>query len=144
VVLDLEMPIVREVMTSDPVTIGSHQTVTEAAQLMRDRNIGDVIVTNGSVPLGIITDRDIVVRAVAQGRDVAATEVGEVCTGDVAVVGPDDFTDMAVKLMRSRAVRRLPVVADGEVVGVVCLGDVAVEEEPRSALADISTAAPNH
>lgn len=135
---------VSEVMTDDAVTIGSRRTLMEAAKLMRDNDIGNVIVTDDSAPMGIITDRDIVIRAVAEGRDISATKVGEVCSRDVATVRPDDAADMAVSLMRSRAIRRLPVVSDGRVVGIVGLGDMAVERDPQSALADISAATPNH
>lgn len=142
--IDVNQQTVSEVMTSDPVTIGSRQTVMEAAQMMRDYDIGDVIVTDGSTPMGIITDRDVVIRALADGRDMAVTEVGDVCSRDIATVSPNDTTDIAVGLMRSRAIRRLPVVSNGRIVGVVGLGDMAVERDPRSALADISAATPNH
>jgi len=135
---------VGEVMTADPVSIGSRQTLVEAAKLMRDHDIGDVIVTGDSAPMGIITDRDIVVRAIAEGRDIITTEVGDVCSHDVATVRPEESIEMAIEVMRSRAVRRVPVVSDGRIVGVVCLGDLAVERDPRSALADISKAAPNN
>jgi CBS domain-containing protein len=142
--IDMNQQAVSEVMTSDPVTIGSRQTVMEAAQMMRDYDIGDLIVTDDSAPMGIITDRDIVVRAIADGRDISATEVGQVCSKDVSTVSPNDATDVAVTLMRTRAIRRLPVVSDGRIVGIVGLGDMAVERDPRSALADISAATPNH
>ncbi|NUT37053.1 MAG: CBS domain-containing protein [Hamadaea sp.] len=134
---------VHEVMTDHPVTVEPGTTLAQAAQLMRERNIGDVIVAEGGLPKGIVTDRDIVVRAVAEGRDSTATTVGEICTGDVATVGPDDDADSAVALMRSKAIRRLPVVDHDRLVGVLSLGDMAVDRDPRSALADISAATPN-
>jgi CBS domain-containing protein len=142
--IDMNQQTVSEVMTSDPVTIGSRQTVMEAAQMMRDYDIGDVIVTDGSTPMGIITDRDVVIRALAEGRDISVTEVGDVCSRDISTVSPNDTTDIAVGLMRSRAIRRLPVVSNGRIVGIVGIGDMAVERDPRSALADISAATPNH
>lgn len=135
---------VTEVMTSDPVTIGSRRTLIEAARLMRDYDIGDIIVTDDAAPMGIITDRDIVIRAIADGRDIAVIEVGDVCSRDLATVSPNDSTELAVELMRSRAIRRLPVVSGGRIIGVVGLGDMAVERDPQSALADISAATPNH
>ena len=140
----MESEIVREVMTSNPVTVGSRQTLVEAAQLMRDHGIGDVIVADDAELVGILTDRDIVVRAVADAREMTQTEVGAVCTRDVASIGPDDAADNAVELMSNKAIRRLPVVDEGKVVGVVVLGDLAVDREPKSALADISVATPNN
>lgn len=135
---------VSEVMTADAITIGSHGTLMDAAQLMRDHDIGDVIIADDSTPMGIITDRDIVIRAIAEGRDIDATEVRDVCSRDIATVSPDDTADSAVSLMRRRAIRRVPVVSDGRIIGIVGLGDMAVERDPQSALADISVATPNH
>jgi CBS domain-containing protein len=140
---DMLLQTVREVMTPDPVTIGSRASLTDAARLMRDYNIGDVIVTDDAMPLGILTDRDIVVRAMATGSDTNTMSVGQVCSRDVVAVGPDDDTDRVISLMRSQSVRRLPVVDGEKIIGVVSLGDVAVDNEPLSALADISMATPN-
>jgi CBS domain-containing protein len=92
---------------------------------------------------GILTDRDIVVRAIAEGRDPGSTTVGEVCSSDLTTLTPDQSIDDAVRLMREHDVRRLPVVQDGRPVGIVSLGDLAVELDPDSALADISAAPPN-
>jgi CBS domain-containing protein len=135
--------IVREVMTPDPVIIDLDRTVAEAAELMRDRNIGDVIVQDDTGHLGILTDRDIVVRVVAAALDPHATTVGQVATSRTVTVSPDAPFTEAVQKMRDAAVRRLPVVADGRVVGVVSLGDLAVARDQESALADISAAPPN-
>lgn len=134
---------VHEVMTDNPITVVPQTTLAQAAQLMRERDIGDVIVAEGGRPKGILTDRDIVVRAVADGRDAMSTTVGEICSGDVATIGPEDDADSAVALMRSKAIRRLPVVDHERLVGVLSLGDMAVDRDPRSALADISAAEPN-
>jgi CBS domain-containing protein len=140
---EIVLQTVREVMTPGPVTIGSQASLTDAARVMRDNNIGDVIVCDDSVPLGILTDRDIVVRAVATGTDNKTTTVGQVCSRDIVAVSPDDDLDRAVSLMRGQSVRRLPVIQDNQVVGIVSLGDIAIDHDPLSALADISMATPN-
>ena len=135
---------IRDVMTADPVTIADSSSVLEAAQAMRDADIGDVIVLDdGGQVCGIVTDRDIAVRLVAEGRDPSATKLQEICSRDVAAVSPSDSVGDAVKLMRAKAVRRAPVIQGGEVVGIVSIGDLAVSRDPDSALADISAAPPN-
>jgi CBS domain-containing protein len=136
---------VRDVMTSDPVTVSTDSTLDEAARLMRDRDIGPVLVVDADRVKGIVTDRDIVVRVVAEGTDPASVTAGTICSTDVATISPDDSVDDAVQLMQQRNVRRLPVVEDGRPVGIVAMGDLAVEGElPESAMADISAARPNN
>jgi CBS domain-containing protein len=130
-------------MTDNPITVGAQTTLVEAARLMRERDIGDVFVVEDGRLRGIVTDRDIVVRAVADARDIKKTTAGEVCSGDLVDVSPDDDADRAVMLMRARAIRRIPVTSAERLVGVLSLGDMAVERDPRSALADISAATPN-
>lgn len=132
----------RDVMTPSPIALDAGATVAEAAQAMAADGIGDVLVIDGDDLCGIVTDRDLVVRAVAQGKDPAKTTLGEIATADLVAVAATDSADTAVKLMRERAVRRLPVMEDGNVVGMVSLGDLAVELDDRSALADISAAPP--
>jgi CBS domain-containing protein len=134
---------VSEVMSNNPVTIPLEARLTEAATLMRDHGIGNVLVTSDGHLCGVLTDRDIVVRAVAERRDLGRTTVGEVCSAEVATLGPDAEAADAVDLMRARAVRRIPVVEDGMPVGIVSMGDLAIEHERKSALADISKAPPN-
>jgi CBS domain-containing protein len=90
-----------------------------------------------------LTDRDVVVRAVAEGRDPKSIKVGEIVSEDVATVTPDEPVDKVVSLMREKAIRRVPVVDGGRPVGIVSLGDLAVERDSKSALADISAAEPN-
>jgi CBS domain-containing protein len=111
---------------------------------MRANDIGDVIVTddNGGI-CGILTDRDLVVRLIAEGRDPRATRIGDIASRDLASVTGDEPVERAVQLMREKAVRRLPVVEQGRVIGIVSIGDLAVERDPDSALADISAAPPN-
>ncbi len=133
---------VREVMTGSPVTLPKDATVVEAARLMRDEGIGDVIVTDGDRAAGIVTDRDIVVRAVADGRAPESVRLEQVGSQDLTAVSPDDPVERAIEIMRERAVRRVPVVEDGRPVGIVSIGDLAVERDPDSALADISEEPP--
>ncbi|MFJ5036903.1 CBS domain-containing protein [Streptomyces parvulus] len=137
---------IRDVMSPAAVAVEPMTTVARAARLMREENVGDVLVTYDCDLFGILTDRDIVVRGVADGRDPDATTVGAVCTPPpVVTLDPDDTTDHAAALMRHHAVRRLPVVEHGGVpVGVVTLGDLAVADDPHSAQADISRAVPDH
>jgi CBS domain-containing protein len=135
---------IREVMTPDPHTLPERTLVRMAADTMRANDIGDVIVSddNGQIT-GILTDRDIVVRVVAEGRDPRATRVGDIASRELTAVAPDDPVDRAVQLMRERAIRRLPVVDRGKPVGIVSIGDLALDRDPDSALADISAAPPN-
>ncbi|GCD33703.1 oxidoreductase [Streptomyces chrestomyceticus JCM 4735] len=134
---------VRDVMTPDVAAVLPDASLVEAAQLMRAQDIGDVLVTQDGVLLGVVTDRDITLRAVADGVDPLAVSCRSVCTPEPVCVGPDDHISEAVTLMRTNAVRRLPVVENGTPVGVVSIGDLARAQEPDSALADISRAAPD-
>ena len=134
---------VEEIMTSNPRTVNEDDTVLQAAQLMRDNDIGDVIVVDDGQVTGILTDRDIAVRAVAEGRDPEPTTVGEIATTGVQAIDPDASVDDALRMMREHDIRRLPVVKNGRPVGIISLGDLAVEREPDSTLADISAAAPD-
>lgn len=135
---------VRDVMSTDLVTLSPSTTLTDAAKAMVDRSIGDVLVADDGGGLrGLVTDRDIVVRGVAEGRDNTTTTLGDVCSTDLFTVSSSDSIESAARLMADRAVRRLPVVDGGEAVGIVSIGDLAVAEEPDSALGDISSAPPN-
>jgi CBS domain-containing protein len=133
---------VSDVMTANPETIEASEPVMEAARRMRDADIGDVIVLDDGRVVGILTDRDIAVRVVAEGKD-SSTPVREACSTDLQTVGPDTSLAQAVQLMRDNAVRRLPVVENDQAVGVLSLGDLAMELDEESALADISAAAPD-
>lgn len=134
---------VRDVMQSDPVCVTKTTPVLEAARMMRDGNIGDVLVVDDGHLCGILTDRDIVVRGIAEGADLQRTPVEELCSAELVALGPDDEIDHAVRLMRDHAVRRLPVTQDDQPVGILSIGDLALENDPRSALADISGSRPN-
>ena len=133
---------VEEIMTRSTQTVDVGDSIQDAARAMRDSDIGDVIVTDGGQVAGIVTDRDIVVRAIADGRD-ASTTISDVCTTGVEAIEPGASVDEALQKMREHDIRRLPVVQDGSPVGIVSLGDLAVEREPDSTLADISAAAPD-
>lgn len=130
-------------MTAGAAAVRPDASLVEAAQLMRAQDIGDVLVADGDLLVGVVTDRDITVRAVAEGADPLTVNAETVCTPDPVCVGPDDEVATAVRLMRRHAVRRLPVVEDGRPLGVVSLGDLAISQDPESALADISRAEPN-
>lgn len=134
---------VRELMTAEPVTVELRTSVTEAARRMRDQGIGDVLVTDEGELRGVLTDRDLVIRGLAEGKDPDATTVHALCTDEVVSVAPDAAVDHAIYLMSTKALRRLPVVEEGRAIGVVSLGDLAMERDPTSALADISAAEPN-
>jgi CBS domain-containing protein len=134
----------RDVMSPTPVTVPTTATVADAAARMRDAEIGDVLVLDGNQVHGIVTDRDIVVRAVAGGLDPASTSVRDVCTSGIATLAPDDDVKRATEMMAERAVRRIPVVENGVPVGIVSIGDLAIESNGEKALADISAAKPNN
>ena len=130
-------------MTRDPRTVNADDPIVDAARIMRDRDIGDVIVLQNGDVGGIVTDRDIAVRGVADGRDPQSTSVSEVCTTGIETIEPNASVDDALRKMREADIRRLPVVEGGRPVGIISLGDLAVEREPDSTLADISAAAPD-
>jgi CBS domain-containing protein len=135
---------VQEIMTHDPVTVEVSTTLDEVARLMRDNDTGAVIATQTGKVRGIVTDRDIVVRAVADGRNPTDVRVADVSTGGVVTLNPQDGIDKAAQVMREQDVRRLPVVDGDRPIGIVSLGDLAMERDENSALADISAAQPNN
>jgi CBS domain-containing protein len=134
---------VRDIMTSDLVTVEPQTSVAAVARIMRDQDLGAVLVTDGAQLRGLVTDRDLVVRSISEGGDPEQTTVAGACSDDVVTVRPDEELDHAVELMREHAVRRIPVVDHGHPVGIVSLGDLALERDPESALGDISVAEPN-
>jgi CBS domain-containing protein len=134
---------IAELMNPEPITCPPDAEVREAAQLMRDQDMGDVVVVDGDEVRGIVTDRDIAVRVVAEGRG-ADVPLADVLSGGVVTVSSDDSVEHVVDLMRQHAVRRVPVVDSGRLVGVVSIGDLAIERDSDSALADISAARENN
>jgi CBS domain-containing protein len=136
---------ISDVMTKNPITLDNTTDLQKAAQAMRDHDIGDVVVTKPDGSLcGIVTDRDIVVRGIAEGHQPADTTHDDVCNHQLITVGPDDAVATAVTAMEENAIRRLPVVDNGSLVGIVSIGDLAVERDPESALGEISAAPPNN
>lgn len=136
------MPNVGEIMTSPPTTVTADTQIVEVAKRMRDDDIGTVVVTDGDKLDGVVTDRDLVVRGIAENADPHG-RVGDMISESTVSVTRTDDVATAVTLMREHAVRRLPVVDGSQVVGIVSIGDIAVQNDERSALADISAATPN-
>jgi CBS domain-containing protein len=134
---------VADVMTRNPATIEREESAAEAARLMARADIGDIIVLDNGTVVGIVTDRDIAVRLVAEEKD-PRTQVAEIISDrELVTVSPDTPLDQAVGLMRQHSVRRLPVLQRSRAVGIVSLGDLAMERDQNSALADISAAEGN-
>jgi CBS domain-containing protein len=134
---------ISDVMTRDPQTVETSATIADAAKLMRDNDTGAILVTEGETLKGIVTDRDIAVKAVAEGQDSSA-EVSQVFTESPATLTPDQTVDDAINLVREHNVRRVPVVEDGKPVGIVSIGDLAIERDQDSALADLSSSESNN
>ncbi len=133
---------VSDVMASDPASVEPGDSIEDAARKMKEKDTGALLVVDGDELKGIVTDRDIVVNAVAEGNSDASVE--DVASTDTTTIDPDSSLEDAIKLMRDNKVRRLPVVGDdGEPVGIVSLGDLAIEADDDSALKEISAAEPN-
>jgi CBS domain-containing protein len=117
---------IRDLMTSNPTTIEPDRTVVDAAKLMRDEDAGLIPVVEGQKLIATITDRDIALRVVAEGKDASSTNVRDVASTRLVTVDPDQDLDEALRLMAKNQVRRLPVVEeDGKLVGIVAQADVA-------------------
>ncbi len=132
---------VRDAMTPGVRSVSPTDSLMEAARAMKEQDVGSLPVVEDGRVVGIVTDRDIVVRAVAEGVDPRTATVGDVASGDLVTVEPDEDLDDALKLMAQHRVRRLPVVEDGRLVGVVAQADVALEANDKDAgemLAEIS------
>lgn len=136
---------VSDVMTMGVILAEEDDPVDEVARMMRAGDVGAVVVADDQRQLvGILTDRDIVVRVVADDLDPHEVRVRDVCSRrDLSVLHPEDSVEDAVRLIREHAVRRIPVVEDGHVVGMVSIGDLARTRDPDSALAEVSAAPPN-
>jgi CBS domain-containing protein len=122
---------VRDVMTPTVKTASPSQSLTEAAELMKGEDVGSIPVVEEERLIGILTDRDIVVRAVAERLDPQAVLVGEVASRELVTVEPEQDLDEALALMARHQVRRLPVVDEGHLVGVVTQADVALEASEK-------------
>jgi CBS domain-containing protein len=136
---------IRELRAPEPLTLQERATAREAARLMKEYDVGSILVCDGDELVGIVTDRDLAVRTLCEAKSDPRTRcLGEICSREVATLSPSDSTDQAVELMRKRAIRRIPVVEDGKLVGIVSLGDLALERDRHSVLGEISAALPNH
>lgn len=125
-----------EIMTRDVQTASRNTPLREAAIMMRDGDMGSLPVVEGSRLVGIITDRDMVVRVLAEGNG-AETTVGDAMSTDLVTVGPDDYVFEAIRLMGDKQVRRIPVVREnGELAGIIAMADVALESEDEREIAE--------
>ena len=122
---------VRDAMTPGVRSVSPSDSLTDAAVAMRDEDVGSLPVVAGDRVVGIVTDRDIVVRAVAERADPQTLVVGDVSSGELVTVQPDENLDEALELMARHRVRRLPVVENGRLVGVVAQADVALEAKEK-------------
>ena len=133
----------RDIMSPAPACLAPTETVLAAARAMKERGVGTVLVLADGHFSGLVTDRDITVRVLAENRDPQTTRIGEICGTEVAALGPGDDVDQAVRLARERVVRRIPVLQDGIPVGVVSVGDLALGKDESTALSGAQTASPN-
>jgi len=133
----------RDLMTSGPVVLDADATVADAAKAMKAHDVGDVLVERDGRLCGIVTDRDLVVRCLAEDPKRAASKrLGDICSQEIHSLAPDAKVGEAIRLMQDRAIRRIPVVEDGSAVGIVSLGDLAIERDRQSCLGQISAAPP--
>ena len=140
---------IRDVMTPNPECVSEKDTVLQVARIMRDQDTGVVPVVDGKKIVGMVTDRDIVVRAIADGKNLDSVRVNEVMTKSVRSVKEDSTVDEVLNLMSSAEIRRVPVVnASNEIVGIISLGDLAVntnkDNKVGKAVENISEAPPNN
>ena len=133
---------VRDVMTPGPIGVDYYQSIGDAARTMRDWGVGAVLVVHEQSLRGLVTDRDLVVRAVAESR-TPDEPVGPLSSGDLIRVNAEDDAAVAARLMREHAVRRLPVIENGQVAGIVSIGDLALQDDPASVLSLVSQAHPS-
>jgi len=127
---------VREIMTIEVATASPDSTLEEVASMMKEEDAGAIPVLDNDQLVGIITDRDIVLRCIAEGKDPTETNVEDILTDNLFTIEPDADLDEAARLMAERQIRRLPVVEDGELLGVISLGDIAVKEPDEDTAGD--------
>ena len=140
---------VRDVMTANPKCVSERDSISDVARIMKDQDTGVVPVVDGKKIIGLITDRDIVVRGIAEGRDVSSVKVNEIMSKSVRSVKEDTPVSEALDMMSSSEIRRLPVVnGNDELVGIVSLGDIATNSNQDGrvgkAVENISEAPPNN
>ena len=134
----------RDVMTKNPVTLDAELSAVEAAKHMRNENVGNVLVTRNDALCGIVTDRDLVVRCLADNQDAKIMRLGQLCSEELVTLPKDAEVADAVKVMTEKSIRRVPVVDGKKPIGIVSLGDLAVSQDRKSALGEISAARPNN
>jgi CBS domain-containing protein len=122
---------IKDVMTSNPTTCEPQASVVDAAKVMAQEDVGSIPTVEGDRLVGVVTDRDIVIRVVAEGRDPQSVTVGDVASRDLVTVSPDEELDRALQLMAENQVRRLPVVDGDKLVGIVAQRDVALQGADR-------------
>ncbi len=133
---------IRHLMSNEPMTLESDRPASEAARVMRIAGVGAVLVTKKGRLCGIVTDRDIVIRCIAESADPNVA-LERICSQELTTISADADVDEAIRMMRENAIRRVPVVDGGRPLGIVSLGDVAVACDPDSTLGEISAAPPN-
>ena len=133
----------RDIMSPAPVCMASGESVSAAARAMKEHGTGTVLVLSDGQLSGLVTERDIMVRVLAENRDPLTTLVGDICSGELTVLGPDDEVEQAIRLVRERAVRRIPVLADGTAVGMVYIGDLALDTGEPSTFTALAAARPD-
>ncbi|MEK7724697.1 MAG: CBS domain-containing protein [Acidobacteriota bacterium] len=126
----------REIMTSSLTTANREMTLQEVGILMREGDMGCLPIVEDSKLVGMVTDRDIVVRAIADGKDFT-TQIGDVMTSEIFSVKPNDFVFEAIRLMGDKQIRRVPVVEEsGELAGIISMADIALEMEDEREIAE--------
>lgn len=133
-------PTLKQFMSTELTLLPHDVTASDAARKMRDADVGNVLVTRDGGIHGIVTDRDLVVRCLADGKDPAKISLDELCSKELVMLSPESEANEAVKLMREKAIRRIPVVEGKKPVGIVSLGDLAERLDGASALGAISSA----
>jgi CBS domain-containing protein len=140
--LEVKQMKVKDIMTTDPASLSSDDTIEKAAQLMKQYDVGSIPVCSQDHVVGIVTDRDITLRCVATGQDVKQQKVCDIMTENPVVGNPDMNVDDAVKIMSEKQIRRLPIVDNNSLVGIVALGDISLEpalsDNAEDALKNIS------
>jgi len=135
---------VAEVMTRDPVAMDGKEPVTKAAAAMRDHGIGTVVVMTDGTPCGLVTDRDIAVKAVATGKDPSKMTLDQICSNSVVGVSPDQSVDDAVHVMKSHDVKRVLIMEGKQLKGIISLGDLASRSMEGDLERDLSRSQPNN
>ena len=134
---------VRDIMSAAPVCMSPGESVSAAARAMKQHGIGTVLMLTDGRLSGLVTDRDITVRVLAEDRDPRTTRVGDICGSELVVLDPDDDLAQAARLVRDRAVRRIPVLRNGTPVGVLSVGDLTLEKDATPVLSGVCSAPPD-